>query len=65
MVANPKQSQVLIWGTCCNFICTIFNLRFIKSADARPADLRADGVSNDTFFSFTVHCLFHHIIHIY
>ena len=51
--------------TFCNFICTIFNLRFIKSADAGPADLRADGISNDTFFSFTVHCLFHHVIHIY
>ena len=34
MVANPKQSQVLIWGTFCNFICTIFSLQLVKSADA-------------------------------
>lgn len=65
MVANPKQSQVLIWGTFCNFICTIFSLQLVKSADAGPADLRADGISTDTFFSFSVHSLFHHVMHIY
>lgn len=65
MVANPKQSQVLIWETFCNFICTIFNLWLVKSADAGPADWRADGISTDIFFSFTVHSLFHHVMHIY
>lgn len=39
MVVNPKQSHVLIWGTFCNFICTIFNKRLVKSADGGPADL--------------------------